>query len=210
MTQDWPASVQRLGVYGGAFDPPHLAHAALAQAACEQLSLDAVCILPTGQAWHKARNLTAAEHRVAMARLAFQAVPQAHIDTREITRGGPSYTVDTLRELKELHPLCQLYLLIGADQAQSLPQWHEINEIKRLAIICVAGRDAPLTPSPLQAAPHGASVVAGDFQPIVLPLMPHSATDVRQRVALGQPLNGLVCDAVASYIHDHHLYLTAR
>ena len=83
-----PAPVQRLGVYGGAFDPPHLAHTALARAAWEQLSLDALCILPTGQAWHKARELTDAEHRLAMTRLAFAEWPQARVDAREIHRAG--------------------------------------------------------------------------------------------------------------------------
>jgi nicotinate-nucleotide adenylyltransferase len=202
----------RLGVYGGAFDPPHLAHTELAQAALAQLQLDVLHILPTGQAWHKDRHLTSAEHRLAMTRLAFQGVPRAVVDAREIYRAGPTYTVDTLRELARENPGAQLFLLMGADQAQSLPQWHEIGEITQLAIICVAERDAPEI-SKAQGQIHSQDVgpvVQGNFLKIVLPLMPHSATDIRNRVASGHPLKALVCEPVADYILDHHLYQTAR
>jgi len=82
-------------MFGGAFDPPHLAHRALAQAAIEQLQLDVLRVLPTGQAWHKSRPLTAASHRLAMSRLAFDGLPQVRLDDREIRRAGPSYTLDT-------------------------------------------------------------------------------------------------------------------
>jgi len=209
---DTPSLVKRLGVYGGAFDPPHQAHTELAQAAVEQLQLDALRILPTGQAWHKERDLTAAEHRLAMTQLAFQQVPQTLVDEREIRRAGPTYTVDTLRELAHENPGAQLFLLIGADQAKSLHQWHEIGEITQLAIICVAERDAPQI-SKAQGQVYSQDVdpvVQGDFRKIVLPLMPHSATDIRNRVASGHPLNALVTETVARYIQDNHLYLTAR
>ncbi len=207
-----PLPIQRVGVYGGAFDPPHSAHTELARAAIQQLQLDALHILPTGQAWHKQRNLTSAEHRVAMTRLAFAPLARAQVDEREIRRSGPTYTVDTLRELAAEYPAAQLFLLMGQDQAESLSQWHEIGEIKRLAIICVAERDAPEI-SKAQGQVHSQDVdpvVPGNFRKIVLPLMPHSATDIRLRVASGHPLNALVCETVARYIQDHHLYLTAR
>jgi nicotinate-nucleotide adenylyltransferase len=109
---------QRIGVLGGAFDPPHVVHVALAEAACAQLQLDALHVIPTGDAWHKTRTLTAAEHRIAMTRLAFAHIPQAVVDTREIARSGPTYTVDTLRELRAEYPDAQLYLIMGADQAR--------------------------------------------------------------------------------------------
>ncbi len=96
-----PAAIQprRIGLLGGAFDPPHRAHQALARAAIEQMQLSELRILPTGQAWHKARPLSPAPHRLAMARLAFEGLPQATVDDRELRREGPTYTVDTLREL---------------------------------------------------------------------------------------------------------------
>jgi nicotinate-nucleotide adenylyltransferase len=195
-------------VYGGAFDPPHLAHSALAQAAVLQLDLDTLLVVPTGQAWHKSRQLTSAADRLAMTRLAFAQVPRSVVDEREILRDGPTYTVDTLRELKQQYPASQLFLLMGRDQAEALHTWHEIEEITRLAIICIAERDAP-TPHPT----HGQAiepVVPGNFRSIALPRMPHSATDIRSRVASGQNLNALVCEAVARYIQDNHLYPTAR
>ena len=212
MSRANPSTVKRLGVYGGAFDPPHRAHTELAQAAVVQLQLDALHILPTGQAWHKDRALTYAAHRLAMTRLAFADVPHAQVDPREIERAGPTFTVDTLRELALEYPGAQLFLLMGADQAKALSQWHEIGEITRLAIIAIAERDAPEM-SLAQGHVHSQlvkPVVQADFRQIVLPLMPHSATDIRTRVASGHPLNALVCEAVARYIQDNHLYQTAR
>ena len=206
------ARLTRLGVYGGAFDPPHLAHRALAQAAVEQLELDSLLILPTGQAWHKDRALTPAHHRLAMTRLAFHDLPKSRVDDREIRRTGPTYTAETLRELAQENPAAQLFLVMGADQAKSLHTWHEIEAIYRLAIIVVAERDAPdlpLTQSQARSQDKEPAI-QGDFRAIVLPLMPHSATDIRTRVASGQPPDALVCDAVASYIQENHLYPTAR
>ncbi len=133
--QNAKPSVQRLGVFGGAFDPPHLAHVALVEAAIAQLQLQQVHVLPTGEAWHKPRQLSQAAHRVAMTRLAFAHVPAVLVDEREIRRTGPSYTVDTLHELQAQYPQAQLYLLLGDDQRRSLPAWHQIGEIARIAII---------------------------------------------------------------------------
>jgi nicotinate-nucleotide adenylyltransferase len=196
----------RIGVYGGAFDPPHLAHSALAAAAVAQLDLDTLLVVPTGQAWHKARPLTSAADRLAMTRLAFSQVPKSVVDDREVLRDGPTYTVDTLRELKFQYPASQLFLLMGRDQAKALHTWHEIEEITRLAIICIAERDAPHSSHRQVSVP----AVPGDYRSITVPRMPHSATVIRSRVASGQTLNALVCEAVARYIQDNHLYLTAR
>lgn len=205
------ANVQRLGIFGGAFDPPHLAHVALVEAAMSQLQLDAVRVLPTGQAWHKPRQLSDAAHRLAMTRLAFAHLPQVVVDEREILRSGPSYTVDTLHELQTEYPHAQLYLLIGDDQRRALPSWHQIGEIARIAIICAAGRDmavrawneesgmpttSPTLPDTLQAR----------IRTLDMPLMPHSATDIRVLAATDQALTGLVSPAVERYIHEHHLY----
>ena len=205
-------TLTRLGVYGGAFDPPHLAHRALAQAAVEQLKLDSLLILPTGQAWHKDRALTPAHHRLAMTRLAFHDLPKSRVDDRETRRAGPTYTVDTLRELAQENPAAQLFLVMGADQAKSLHTWHEIEAIYRLAIIAFAERDAPDLPLTQSQARSQAKdpAIQGDFRAIVLPLLPHSATDIRTRVASGQSPDALVCAGVASYIQKNHLYSTAR
>jgi nicotinate-nucleotide adenylyltransferase len=205
------AGLQRLGVFGGAFDPPHLAHVALVEAAIVQLQLQQVRVLPTGDAWHKPRQLSDAVNRVAMTRLAFAHWPPVVVDEREIRRSGPSYTVDTLRELQAEYPQAQLFLLIGDDQRRSLPSWHQIGEIGRIAIICAAGRDMAVRAwdEELGAAPTNPSLsdtLQARIHTLDMPLMPHSATDIRMLAATKQALTGLVPPAVERYIHDHHLY----
>lgn len=210
-TPNTRTSVQRLGVFGGAFDPPHLAHVALVEAAISQLQLDQVCVLPTGQAWHKPRQLSEAAHRLAMTRLAFAHLTQVVVDEREILRRGPSYTVDTLHELQAEYPQAQLYLLLGDDQRRALPSWHQIGEIGRIAIICAAGRDTAVrawneessTPTTSPTLPD---TLQARIRTLDMPLMPHSATDIRVLAATEQALTGLVSPAVERYIHEHHLY----
>ena len=203
--------VPRLGVFGGAFDPPHLAHVALVETAMAQLQLDQVHVLPTGQAWHKPRQLSDAAHRLAMTRLAFAHMPQVQVSEREILRTGPSYTVDTLLALQAEHAQAQLYLLLGDDQRRALPSWHRIDEIERLAIICAAGRDIAVDAwnKPVHVAgswPLVSDTLQTRTCTLDMPLMPHSATQIRVLVATQQALTGLVSPAVARYIHEHHLY----
>ena len=185
------SAARRLGIFGGAFDPPHQAHVALARAAIEQLQLDALRIVPTGQAWHKARPLSDAAHRLAMARLAFADLPQAVIDERELHRE---------------HPQDTLVLVIGADQADTFDQWRESDEIARLAIISIAGRPRADAPA---AAVDAARVPGGQWVPIALAPLAVSATDIRERRAAGLGIDHLVPAPVARYIDLHHLYLPA-
>jgi nicotinate-nucleotide adenylyltransferase len=195
--------LHKLGMFGGAFDPPHLAHRALAEAALVQLRLDALHVLPTGQAWHKSRPLTAAAHRLAMSRLAFEGLGPVVLDDREIRREGPSYTLDTLRELHAEHPQAELYLVMGKDQADVLPTWRHWQEIVALAVICVADRDL-LTGRETQFVPP--PEMAGRFRKLQMPAMDISATGIRARVAGGQGIAPLVSPAVARYIEDQQLY----
>ena len=123
----------RLGVFGGAFDPPHIAHVAMAQHAIAQFGLQQLRIIPTGDAWHKDHTLTASPHRLAMARLAFEGQPKVMVDEREINRAGATYTYDTLLELKTEHPDDDVYLFIGADQANAFKTWHRWQDILKLA-----------------------------------------------------------------------------
>jgi nicotinate-nucleotide adenylyltransferase len=190
-------------MFGGSFDPPHRAHVALARAAVEQLGLDELRVLPTGQAWHKARALSDASHRLDMARLAFADVPRAVVDARELRRTGPTYTVDTLCELAQESPGVELLLVIGADQAEALHGWRDSARIPELATIAIAERARPAqSPVPFDAS----HVPGGHWLPVELPAMPVSATEVRERVAAGQGIAHLVPDPVASYIARHHLY----
>jgi nicotinate-nucleotide adenylyltransferase len=192
-----------VGVFGGAFDPPHAAHRALVEAALGQLQLDQLRIVPTGQAWHKARALSAAQDRLAMAELAFADLSRVVVDACETRRAGPSYTIDTLREIQALVPGAELYLVIGQDQAQALPGWRDWREVVRIAVICVAARPDPTgCQRPFVAPPE----LSQRFRQLDFPHLPVSATDIRQRFARGQGAGALVSDAVARYIVQHHLY----
>ena len=190
----------RAGMFGGAFDPPHRAHVALARAGVEQLGLGKLYVLPTGDAWPKARTLTPAHHRLHMAKLAFAGLPQVQVDGRELERGGPTYSVDTLRQLRAEHPRAELLLLMGEDQAAGFTRWHAWEEVARLAVLGVAGRGTGEGVAALRALP-GVRVEA-----LQLPQMPESATDIRARLTAGQDIAELVPPAVASYIESHHLY----
>ncbi|MBT2321089.1 nicotinate (nicotinamide) nucleotide adenylyltransferase [Variovorax paradoxus] len=203
----------RIGVFGGAFDPPHNAHVALVEAALAQLKLAELRIFPTGDAWHKHRALSPAAHRLAMAQLAFGGFERTVVDARETARAGPTYTLDTLRELQNDDPGARLVLIMGADQAASLPQWHGWQEILAIAIVAVAhragvvdvgGTAAAFDPRILPPLPPAAR-----FETLELAPMDTSATDIRTRAATGVDFSRLVPPAVARYIDKHHLYRSA-
>ena len=203
--------MKRIGMFGGAFDPPHMAHLVLAQLAVEALELDELHIIPTGQAWHKARTLSSPEHRLAMTQLAFQGMPHVVVDDRELQRSGPTFTIDTLEALQLENPGAQLYLVMGADQFVAFQQWHKWQAIAGLAILCVADR-APSTPS---SADNDAYFEAykdleNRFVRLQMPLMATSATQIRQLMANNSgktlAINTLVTEPVARYISANHLY----
>ncbi|HEX5806637.1 MAG TPA: nicotinate (nicotinamide) nucleotide adenylyltransferase [Macromonas sp.] len=202
----------RVGMFGGAFDPPHLAHRELAAAALEQLELDVLHILPTGQAWHKTRQLTAARDRLAMCEQAFASLPRVRLDDREIRRAGPSYTADTLAELAAEYPQAQLFLVMGADQLLAFKSWVRWQEVAERATLAVANR--PMSPSPGEpdTAESDLAQLGVPFEPLSMPLRPISATAVRAHLAKpgGQAAEWdvLVPEGVARYISDHHLYET--
>lgn len=142
-------SVPRVGLYGGAFDPPHYAHMALAQAAVEQLELDVLYIIPTGQPWMKQRRLTPAAHRLSMAQLAFADLPRVQVDGCELRREGITYTIDTLREL-QVRPAhagqaSAWFLIMGEDLLHTLPQWQRAEDLLREVTAAVLPRAAGQT-----------------------------------------------------------------
>lgn len=195
------AGARRVGLFGGAFDPPHQAHVALARAAIDQLGLTQLRILPTGRAWHKTRALSPAEHRLAMARLAFEDLPQVRIDERELQRVGPTYTIDTLEALAEELPGAEFYLLMGADQWAAFDTWRRWQDIAARARICVLARPGAPAPLPRPGLPAP--------QLLSLPPMDCSATAIRQALAAGgvpSELALLLPEAVARYISAHGLY----
>ena len=201
-------------MFGGAFDPPHKAHVALANAAIEALGLDELRIIPTGQAWHKAKSLSAPVHRLAMTRLAFAGVPCVVVDSREMERTGPSFTIDTLRDLQAENPDAQLYLIMGADQFAVFRQWHEWQLIAGIAIICIAARAGfDRASSPFDAY----QALKDRFLMIPMPTMTISATHIRQLLARDHApgsnslatLSEMVAEPVARYISHHQLYSMA-
>ncbi|MES2910373.1 MAG: nicotinate (nicotinamide) nucleotide adenylyltransferase [Pseudomonadota bacterium] len=200
---------KRIGVFGGAFDPPHNAHLELAKVAITQLALDELRVVPTGHAWHKARTLSSAEHRLAMTRLAFDGMSRVVVDEREMRRAGPTFTIDTLEVLQSENPGAQLYLIMGADQFAAFQQWHRWQAILGLAIICIAGR-ATSTVTQAQTEAYGA--LKTRFLPLSLPPMTVSATQIRQLLASGagtsDDINELVPEAVARYISANRVYGT--
>lgn len=201
-----PVKRGRLGMLGGAFDPPHRAHRALAEAALAYLALDELRLVPTGQAWHKARGLSEARHRLAMTELAFEGVDRVRVDPLETQRTGPSFTIDTLQALQAQRPNDTLFLVIGGDQARAFPSWHRWQEIAEIAIICVAERDQSTR---TQAISGLEGLPKGRWLTLPMPPIPLSATDIRQRVAAREPIDHLVGERVARYIGHHHLYLAA-
>ncbi len=198
---------QRIGVFGGAFDPPHQAHVALAQAALTQLDLDVLHVVPTGQAWHKARPLSAAAHRLNMARLAFEGQPKLFVDDREVQRAGPTFTIDTLTALQAENAGAQLYLIMGADQFAAFRQWHRWQAILKIAIICIAERS---TSESANSQFDAFNEPENRFWVLPMPLMPVSATQIRQKVASSGAgllaLDTLVPAPVARYISQYGLY----
>lgn len=196
----------RVGIFGGAFDPPHHAHVALAGAAVVQLHLDRLQVLPTGSAWHKVRPLSPAADRLAMAHAAFDGVSGALVDDREMRRTGPSYTTDTLQSLRAEWPGAEFFLILGGDQAASLLGWHGWRELLDGATIAIARRPGADVDA---AGPPWRNEPGARWCWIDMPAVDTSATDIRDRAARGEDLHPLVPPGVARYIDQHHLYRTA-
>lgn len=201
--QGLPRSGRRIGLLGGSFNPPHLAHRALGQAAQDQLGLDELRWLPAGAPWQKAsHSLVDGHHRAAMLRLLLADTPGWVVDERELHRAGPTYTLDTVRELQAERPeVSDWFLVIGQDQFARFHTWHGWSELAARVTLAVAARagQVPELPAALAAQPH---------RWVLLPLARHdtSASDIRARLGRGEPVDSLVGSAVAGYIARHHLY----
>ena len=189
----------KLGLYGGSFDPVHLGHLLVAQAAREELGLDRVCFIPAAQSPFKPDAQPApAAARLQMLRLALAGRTFCDVDDQEIVRGGVSYTIDTLRDYARRFPQAQLYYLIGADHAALLPKWRTADELAKLAEFLViprpGGGEAPLPPPfrgrTLRGFPLGVS-----------------SSQIRARMKAGLPVDLLVPPGVAEAIRNHRLYL---
>jgi nicotinate-nucleotide adenylyltransferase len=190
---------RRFGIFGGSFDPVHNAHLALARLAVDELHLDELLWVPAGQPYQKTRAVSDAVHREAMVALAIEGQPRFTLSRIEIERHGPSYTIDTVRELRRRHPGVKWYLVIGQDQYAGFQTWHGWQELLGLVTIAIANRPE----ANLQADPK---VLAVPHEAVALPMMDISSTDIRGRIAQGAAIDDLVPAAVAGYIARHHLY----
>ena len=185
----------KVGVFGGSFDPVHLGHLVAAEGAAERLGLDQVRFVPAGQHPFKTGHHAAPEHRLAMVDLAIRDNPRFLLDPREAGRAGPSYTADTLRQLRAESPGDALFLLIGADAALELPAWRDVEAIAGVAVIVVLTR-------PGAAAPAHRLIE----RIVEVPGIDLSATAIRDAVRCGASIRYLVPGAVEDYIRTHGLY----
>ena len=191
--------MQRIGLYGGSFDPVHLGHLLVAQAAIEELALDRLFFIPAAQSPFKPASLPApALARLQFLRLALAGRTRCALDLQEIERGGVSYTIDTVRDYLGRFPGAQLFYLIGADHVAALPKWRESAALARLAEFVVISRPGQL-----------AAALPEPFRGCALTGFPFgvSSSQIRARIKADLTVEGLVPAAVAEAIRNSGLYL---
>jgi nicotinate-nucleotide adenylyltransferase len=203
---------QRIGILGGSFDPIHIGHLLIAEYAREQLQLTEVRFTPAAISPLKQdKQVTDAKHRVEMIRLAIGGNVHFELDERELRRVGPSYTVDTLAELKFEIPETELVFIMGADSLADLHAWREPERICQLAFLAIAargGRPAPDLDQLRRYLPHDQVASAAEHI-LKLPQLEISSTDIRQRVRSGKSIRYQVPAAVEAYITAAKLYVTS-
>lgn len=199
----------RLGLMGGTFDPIHCGHLILAEQARERFGLEKILFVTAAQPPHKlGESVTEAAHRLEMTRLAIADNDLFECSTIEIDRPGPSYTVDTVRQLLELYgPQIDLYLLLGADEGRDLMKWREPYEIMKLATIAVANRPGLPVSDVIDLLPED---FARGIAPMEMPGVDISATDLRERVRSGRSIRYLVPKSVEEYIWANGLYANRK
>jgi nicotinate-nucleotide adenylyltransferase len=190
---------ERLGIFGGTFDPPHVGHLVLAVNARHELALDRLLLVVAHDPWQKTsvRPVSSAEDRLALVQAAVGDVDGLEANALEIERGGTSYTADTLAALREEDSSRELFLVVGSDAAAGLPTWDRIDEVRRLATIVVATRPG---------AEDGKPPPGWDWERIETPRLEVSSTDLRARIADGRPLDYLLTPPVIACIHERRLY----
>ena len=197
-SENYDSGVERIGLFGGSFDPVHNGHLLVAQAACEEMGLDRLYFIPAAQSPFKPDNKPAAIHqRLRLLRLALAGQSRYEVDEQEIRRGGVSYTIDTVREYARLFPQARLFYLVGADHVSLLPKWRAAQELAGLAEFVVIPRPG-----------QGASRVPAPFQAQTLTGFPLgvSSSQIRARIKAGLPIDLLVPAPVAEALRAERLY----
>jgi nicotinate-nucleotide adenylyltransferase len=193
----------RIGVMGGTFDPIHHGHLVAADEARWQFDLDRVVFVPTGQPWQKPVGVSPAEDRYLMTGIATASNPAFEVSRLEIDHQGPTYTVDTLRQLRAQSPTgTRLFFITGADAVLQILTWKEPDQVLALAEFIAATRPSFDLERLVKKVPGA----AGRVHRMDIPALAISSTDIRARVARGAPIQYLVPDGVARYIHKHGLY----
>lgn len=194
MTSDRPA---RIGVMGGTFDPIHHGHLVAASEAAQSFDLDEVIFVPTGKPWQK-DHVTDSEHRYLMTVIATASNPRFTVSRVDIDRDGPTYTIDTLRDLRTARPGADLFFITGADAIAQILGWRDHDELWKLANFVAVSRPGHV----LSTEGLPGDVVSR----LEVPALAISSTDCRARVREGNPVWYLVPDGVVQYIAKHHLY----
>ncbi len=197
---------ERIGVFGGTFDPIHMGHLIAAEEARVACSLSRVLFLPAASPPHKqGRRITPAEHRLTMTELAIASHAKFSCSAMEMERVGPSYTVDTLAQLRALWgEEVDIVFIVGLDSLRDLPTWREPRRIIELARLAVVDRE-PFEVD-MAALEQQVPGVSQRVQFVPIPLIAISATDLRERVRTGRSIRYQVPDAVEGYIYAHALY----
>jgi nicotinate-nucleotide adenylyltransferase len=193
----------RIGIFGGTFDPVHTGHIEAAEAVRRSLGLDRMLLVVANEPWQKEglRPVTPAEDRFALVVAATEGHPGLEPSRLELERGGPSYTVDTVDELHRAEPGSDLVLVVGADVVADLPTWHDEARLRDEVTLAVVSRPG----SPAAEPPPGWRSVAVPVAPVDV-----SSTELRERLADGRPVDGLVPEAVMRCIRRRGLYATGR
>jgi len=203
--------VVKAGVLGGTFDPVHNGHIAMARESRERLNLNYVVFVPAGNPWLKSDvPVTPAEHRLDMVKLAVGPYPYFQVSRIEIDRSGPSYTVDTIRELKSQSDVeIEIFFILGWDSLNQLPRWHKASDLVKTCQLVAIPRPGS-NPPDFTALEKEISGISRSVILLDTPQIDISATDIRERSARGLPLTGLVSEAVEKYIREKGLYREGR
>lgn len=190
----------RIGVLGGTFDPIHFGHLFAASEVAHRLSLDSVIFVPTGQPWQKvSREVSSAQDRYAMTVLATEPDPRFEVSRVDIDRAGPTYTQDTLTDLREeLGPECEIFFITGADALSTFATWHEADQVASMAHFVGVNRPGHRLEQPAIGQAH--------WSLVEIPALAISSTQCRERVAAGLAIEYLVPPSVCRYIETRGLY----
>lgn len=194
-------NVKKAGIFGGAFNPVHNGHVRLAEEAVKQLKLRRLLIIPTFVSPHKHTDLLPYEDRAEMCRRAFGHIPGAEVSDIEVRLGGTSYSINTVRALRELYPDEQFFLLIGSDMLFSFDKWYKYESLLKETRVCAVARDSDSLSDMMEYANDIGRIKVLPTQAVTM-----SSTEVRNAAVNGGDISGMVPAGVAEYIRENGLY----